>query len=207
MCPSASCTCSRADGRADAWSTPRHRVYSNCSKVGRHALRSRHARSSVVLRLYWFFLCQRQVIPHQGWKWIDADPLEHSSERDRGGDQGRRITQSVLAVSSGRCFAKSPALDPAEDGDDGEGDHSDATDMTLKDVDLDQDPLGLPWPTQQSTFDTIYAVEGSDSLDRICVLGQVTRTTFVVDGEYVRMNRRLSHHGKPVWYVEHVRVN
>lgn len=126
---------------------------------------------------------------------------------DSGNGNGRRsITQSVLSVSSLRCFAKSPDFKKDEEYDT----NSDATDGPLTDIDLeilgddDSDGLGLPWPTQPAIFEHIYAATngGSDRLERICVFGQLHRSTFQsVDGEYVMMNRRLSHHGKPVWYV------
>lgn len=89
-------------------------------------------------------------------------------------------------------------MEGQEDGSDSEPD-----DHSVRVTNLDHDDaLGLPWPTQSATFDLIFgANEGSDRLERICVLGQLHRSTFqAVDGEYVRMNRRLTHHGQPVWY-------
>ena len=97
------------------------------------------------------------VIPHQGWKWIESDPspiFDHTQ---------RNIVQALGSVGSGRCFAKrklSPGesmksfITPKHDisvrkddkDEDDEKDAAEQSEMTIRISELNQqDPLALPW--------------------------------------------------------------
>ena len=147
------------------------------------------------------------VIPHQGWKWIEADPSPRFDQTQR------RVVQTMGSIGSGRCFAKNVLSAESGNSENTENtasasdyesesepdDHTDS-ELTIRVSDISQqDPLALPWPNQPGIFEMMY--NRGHTLNKVCILGQLHRSNFPsVDGEYILMNRRVHHNSKSVWY-------